>query len=694
MMTRPARSHGYLALLAAAAATTVAATASALDVLELPDGKRSTLQAALEQAQSATEQTVIVLPDGAWDYGSSGVEIDRLANVVIMGQGAGRTRLYRSVCHGGAILRVNESENLRITGIKFDGCDATSTDVSAVGVHLWDAKNFRVDHCAFKQHSWAAVRIHGEHANPRGVVDHCSFERIFQGKHEGYGVGVTNNGQFLHEPFGSAKATFIEDCTFDRTRHAATANGAGRYVFRYNSVTNNQNSHAVDAHGAEGASATGTEWVEIYRNVIKQPVYNLAAIRIRGGKGLVWDNEVRGYQVGVSLWEETSASTGPVRLWSNDFGSAQAVGDLRGSPSWSTGKPSGYTPYTYPHPLVTDLEAKAGWDQKVIVGATGVAQAYVDASSSKVQDGSIVAYRWYDQGALVSSCARDILDLAQGPHTLVLETERSDGLREYDTAIVQATANEPISSNESWRNRWFVPIAGQGTIELDVTPTATGMNGYVGFTGRRRIDAHDDLAVRVRFNASGKIDARNGSASWSSASPASYAANVQRHLTITVDVPAGRFSVAVDGVPLAQSYAFETNVKTIGQIALWHASGSLRVENVVVTGSLAAADAACVEQMTQDDEPTGEGDDGGDGGEETASGDDGSGGAGPEPVGGGAASTDGAQADEEPSLDSDDEATGAASCSTAGPARGGRWWILAAAVLALGLKRRRALAIR
>ena len=667
-MDQRIRKH-VLTLAATVGLAMVASSTFAANIVALPDGKRATLQAALEQAQSSATPTVIVLPAGAWNYGDGGVEVDHLENVVLLGAGAGHTRLYRSICHGGAILQVNRSENLRISGIKFDGCDAASTEVTAEGIALWDAKNFRVDHCSFQQHSWAAVRVHGEHSNPRGVVDHCTFEHIFQGKHEGYGVAVTNNDVFLHEPFGSPKATFIEDCNFSRTRHAASANGAGRYVFRYNTVTHDENSHAVDAHGAEGASHAGTEWVEIYKNRIEQPSYDLAAVRIRGGKALVWDNEVHGYQIGVSLWEETGVPTGPVHIWGNDFGGASAVGDLRGSPSYAFGKPAGYQPYIYPHPLVSDLEAKAGFDQQVMVGSDGLGRVYVDATPTSASEGTIVGYRWYDGDELVSTCARSVLALEPGSHVVVLEAERSDGLVEYDTALVDVLPSASAVSGKTQRERWFVPIVGQGTIDLDVTPSSAGMNGYVGFTGRRQVSAHSDVAVRVRFNDDGRIDARDGDAGWSAESNIGYQPHQKHHLTITVDVASHRFGVAVDGVVVAQDYHFTTDVATIGQLVLWSGSGSLKVQHLVVGGALAQPDPACAAQQ----------DSGGSGGAGASAGDDET-----DPEGTASAGGEDEAPDAASNETADEDAPAGCACSTSGtPSAPHPWWPLAVA-LALG----------
>lgn len=584
------------------------AVAVAEELVLLPDGEPGTLQAALDAVVGADPPTVLVVPPGDWSWGDGRVETAGLRDVVLIGAGAGNTRLYRDgVCPGGPLLLVERSSDVRIAELALDGCDELS-ELSAdgwtrpAGLHLVDVVRLRVDHCAVRDFGWVGVRTNGDPGGgSRGVIDHCDFARMFipemDGRyHLGYGVAVSGVGEAEGVPFGAVNATVIEDSTFDRCRHAVAAGGAGRYVFRHNVVTANRNSHAVDAHGLEGAATAGTEWVEVYDNLIHQPDEPTAAVRIRGGRGLVWNNEIRDYTYAVSLWEETAQPTGPVHIWGNTLGAGVTrLGDVRGGPAYDFARPGGYEPLEYPHPLVADLEVRAGPDQNVSVPAGGLAPTYLDATQSSAAAGStIVGYRWYDGATLVSTCARDVVGLATGTHVVVLAVERDDGMIDVDTALVRAVADGPVASSTTWRNRWFVPLVGRGTIELDATPSRAPMDGYVGFSGRRVVDTHEDHAMLVRFNTDGRIDAYDDARGGYRADAAvSYRAGTAVHLALEVDVDARRYDVRVDGVLLAAGCSFRADVLTVGQLTVWHASGGVTVEGLRVAGELAGPDPAC-----------------------------------------------------------------------------------------------------
>ena len=156
------------------------------------------------------------------------------------------------------------------------------------------------------------------------------------------------------------QATVVEDCRFARCRHAIASNKGARYVFRHNYVTSGVIAHAIDAHGAEYHSAVGGEWLDVYENVLEQPnheapYYDGWAVRVRGGKGAVHDNLVRGYHVGVELTEETDQPCGPVYVWGNTLepsgGTMVQARRTRGSPESVEAAPPGYRPHPYPHPL-------------------------------------------------------------------------------------------------------------------------------------------------------------------------------------------------------------------------------------------------------------------------------------------------------------------------------------------------------
>src|SRR5262249_38807396 len=193
-----------------------------------------------------------------------------------------------------------------------------------------------------------------------GVIDHSIFEDLFNPvvNNLGYGVEVGGIDAAEGEPFGSGRATFIEDSSFRLCRHSVASNRAARYVFRHNYVAQNQIAHPVDAHGHEFGSMVGTEWVDVYENTIEDPIYRGYAVRIRGGLGLVWNNTFIGYDEGIELTQDTDQPTGPVYISGNtiipDTSPMVRARGTMGTPVFFLFLPDDYVPYPYPHPLATD----------------------------------------------------------------------------------------------------------------------------------------------------------------------------------------------------------------------------------------------------------------------------------------------------------------------------------------------------
>jgi len=136
-------------------------------------------------------------------------------------------------------------------------------------------------------------------------------------------------------------------------------------------VQGNVVAHAVDAHGMGWGSARGTRAVEIYANLIEKPVDTWAGVVIRGGGGVIFGNTIKGYRNPILLvaeWGTPDAlkSSYPafdqindLWLWDNSDGrravgpvvDETATGLVKEGRDYFTDPQSGYTPYTYPHPL-------------------------------------------------------------------------------------------------------------------------------------------------------------------------------------------------------------------------------------------------------------------------------------------------------------------------------------------------------
>src|SRR5258708_2165642 len=262
---------------ASAAVVLLLAAAASADVIVVQEQTQAAIQTALNRVQPPG---TVVLPPGRYpldvrDAQGRLVPLRvRNSDITLQGAGMDQTVLFRAAADDDpgmiAMVRSTGFARFRISGIRFEGVsilDPNGQETSVgkeIGVYLQNAEDFRVDHCFFTHTGFAGVRTDGDSS---GVVDHSTFQDNFKPAvgTDGYGVAVYGiDSADYPEPFGSPLATFIEDSSFRGCRHAAAANKAARYVFRYNYVTQNVVAHAVDAHGFEYGSHAGTDAVDLH----------------------------------------------------------------------------------------------------------------------------------------------------------------------------------------------------------------------------------------------------------------------------------------------------------------------------------------------------------------------------------------------------------------------------------------------
>jgi hypothetical protein len=336
-----------------AAILSLAGAAKAQTVIVVTDQTQAGIQAALNALRGPG---TVMLPPGR--YQIDGTLMIRNDGVTLQGSGADQTVLFRVVDGTNtAMVRSTGHAQVRVTGIRFEGVSVRDPDRGElsngreVGVLLENAVDFRVDNSFFTHTGFAGVRTNGASS---GVVDHCTFEDQYKPAvgTDGYGVVVYGIDALEGEPFGSGRATFIEDSSFSLCRHAVAANKGARYVFRYNYVAQNEIAHAVDAHGTEYGSLVGTEWIDVHDNLIEDPIYRGYAVRIRGGMGVIWNNTFIGYDQGIELTQDTPEPTGPVYIWDDQISpDTSPMVRARGGAIYALSPPDGYVPYPYPHPL-------------------------------------------------------------------------------------------------------------------------------------------------------------------------------------------------------------------------------------------------------------------------------------------------------------------------------------------------------
>jgi len=201
-----------------------------------------------------------------------------------------------------AAIQFKKNSGVRLTNCGFK-------QVSS-GIDNWvtfQGQNFRVDHSTFTNTFGLGTGAVAKHAiaifspdsatnHPTGVVDNNTFydsDVIVQGGLQS--SQEDNNIWFEASTIGAATpvgVVYVETNTFIMTPAkccAIDSNTGGRYVFRYNTVTNSD----VNAHSVQGKHRAARSW-EIYNNTFNATSAWQQAIYQRGGTGVIFSNTITG----------------------------------------------------------------------------------------------------------------------------------------------------------------------------------------------------------------------------------------------------------------------------------------------------------------------------------------------------------------------------------------------------------------
>jgi hypothetical protein len=357
----------------------------------------SAVQSAIDSANTGD---TVQIPAGACIWTTT-VTIPSSKRITIAGAGMDATVITRAPA--GVAINMTTSGS-RVSGLGF-----------VAGGMLVDGDDWRVDHTKVTSASafFDAVFARGDRpgTHPRGVVDHNVF---INARVVIIGDAALAAHALWAQPsplLGSPQRVFVEDNTFVGTlwTHAIDTNYGGSFVFRHNTLTNMY----IEAHSLQGGRATRS-W-EIYNNMLNAPRADLmwAPLFIRGGTGVIYNNSVlgawgqpalildnvrsfsSGYDYGVcngsspadgnqlsngwpcrdqigrgsdtALWTTQRPfppqSAEPAYFWNNAApgGGPLAVYIHNNSDPWivegrdyhnNVPRPE-YTPFTYPHPLVS-----------------------------------------------------------------------------------------------------------------------------------------------------------------------------------------------------------------------------------------------------------------------------------------------------------------------------------------------------
>jgi len=357
-------------------------------------------QAAVQSAvNSAADGDTVVVPAGTCTWSAPLSISSKTITLKGAGSGSGGTKIQ----HGGGdhtLVSVDagtKKGKMDISGFWFAGAANTwnGTAMQLYGPDGW--KNLRVHHNVFDgNHPWT---IKGSSAT-HGLIDHNTF------KGSAYGIMLYGNGAkdwAAPLTLGTADFFFVEDNNFDFNDFYGNTgapvmdmDSGGRQVFRNNIVRNGM----WETHDKARSGLVSANAYEIYNNQFTSVSSKWKGLDVSAGTGVIWgnsfssnysipvgaidyksfdprsvrkcdgtdpaDQNVAGqagwrcqYQIG-SMGEGPTAYGYPLYVWKNTVNGAevgmkctdgcnhvQAGRDFVNSASAK----SGYTAYTYPHPL-------------------------------------------------------------------------------------------------------------------------------------------------------------------------------------------------------------------------------------------------------------------------------------------------------------------------------------------------------
>jgi len=236
----------------------------------------------------------------------------------------------------------------------------------------------------------------------------------------------------------------------------------------------------------------------------------------------------------------------------------------------------------------------------VPVGQTVQLTATPRDANGNALSGRVVTWSSSNTAVATVSGSGLVTGRAAGSVTITATSEGQSGAA---TVTVQAAPPPPgcVVSSLAWVNTPLTAAqTGSFTVEFDATPNGTGLDAVTGLSAGPAA-AFADLAVIVRFNATGTIDARNGAA-YAAANAIGYTAGTSYHFRLAVDVPSHTYSAYVTPAggteqTIGMGFAFRTEQNAVASLANWAVysdAGTHTVCNFTLAGGAPPAPVASV----------------------------------------------------------------------------------------------------
>jgi hypothetical protein len=141
-----------------------------------------------------------------------------------------------------------------------------------------------------------------------------------------------------------------------------------------------------------------------------------------------------------------------------------------------------------------------------------------------------------------------------------------------------------ITAGATWQSVAILnQTSGSFSVQFDSTPSMANEDSVTGLSSGVPT-AYTSLAAAIRFNDTGSIDARNGSA-YAAATPVPYTPGTKYSFVLTVNMATRTYSATVNGILIGKDFAFRTEQAAIGNldhVGALAATGSSTVCGLVV----------------------------------------------------------------------------------------------------------------
>lgn len=250
---------------------------------------------------SAGDTINVVAGDGFADWGANSVTIPGDKPLIIVGPGSANLTINLTATvdyYGAIVILPSATQTTQISGFRFvSPLDRKNRAIQAQG------QGWRIHHNTYESIESSGSTTTGMFVfasgvntsiQPYGLVDNNT---VISGKVVVYGGGsFTNQSRCWMDPLelGSGSAVYIEDNTFTSAagstykRMAVDSEYGGKYVFRYNTITNCDTMiHGLQADDDRG----GRKW-EIYGNSFSNTFYSASVMtNPKAGTGVIFYNQ-------------------------------------------------------------------------------------------------------------------------------------------------------------------------------------------------------------------------------------------------------------------------------------------------------------------------------------------------------------------------------------------------------------------